>query len=61
MATMHPMIAGLSSAEYKEFCKWLRECAGMTISDVIRLPHVRQAEAYNQYLAELETYNPEEN
>ena len=46
---MSNLIAKLDSNEYKEFCLWLRECCGMTISELIKLPHTRQNNAYFQF------------
>lgn len=52
MKNMISAIAGLSRADYKEFCTWLVECCGMTISDLIDRPPCRQRDAYFQWLAE---------
>ena len=49
---MSNLIAKLDSNEYKAFCLWLRECCGMTISELIKLPHTRQNKAYFQFKEE---------
>lgn len=52
MKIISNVIVGLSSAEYSEFCKWLSDCCGMSISDLTELPVPRQNQAYEQFLHE---------
>lgn len=35
MKKMIPLIAQMPADEYEQFCRWLRECCGYTISELI--------------------------
>ena len=49
---MCQVIAALPSDVYEEFCTWLRECCGMTISELIELSARRQVDAFFQFYFE---------
>lgn len=52
MKHMNLLIVRLPSDVYKEFCTWLRECCGMSISELMDLPGARQVDAFRQFCNE---------
>ena len=49
MKNMIHNIAYMSVSDYAEFCSWLRECCGTSISELIEKPPTHQLETWQRW------------
>lgn len=52
LKNMIPLIARMTSDEYKRFCYWLREFCGITISELIEESPTYQKDAATRFYEE---------